>query len=345
VIKKKSKIRQRRTSKLEKRKNVSKKMKENKIVQGRKVSKKVTRQIKKTKKRNIRKSRRVNRKHGFFVFFLDGFQDWLKGGMKKIRKKQRHCLRFKKYKGRQTFCFVKALLFEYPWRTMLGFVMVSIIGLSVLTINIPEGSMSNYFGINLRNDLIAEIDARINSFKNKIFNIQKCTKDKYWLDNEDKICNYWLYQQNNQHCAKFNINTKRVTIGTKMCCNSLESIIYDGEGKNVIACPGADIFFDRNAMHDATLVADKSGCRASVCQFYPDDGYLIKFDTEGNIVYGKQGQPIVIKPCPVKRKVGPCNKECGGGQRTVTGQDMYCNEFTMTELCNVEPCFAETIVN
>lgn len=328
-----------------KRKNVSKKPK--KVREGRKESVLMTtiRKNKIAKKRNLRSRKRVYKKYDIFLYPWHSFQKWIKDGMKKIRKEQRHCLRFKKNKRKQSFCFVKALLLEYPYRTIFGFIVVIVIGLSVLTAELQYGGVEKYFGTNLQTSLISQLEAKINDLREKIFDRQKCTQDKYWTEAESNICNYWLYKQNNEHCAKFGVLTERVAIGTKMCCEPLESIVYDGDKKNVTSCPGSDIFFSRNKMHKATLVADASGCRPSVCQFYPSDGYLIKFDTQGNIVYGEEGQPIVVKPCPVKRKVGPCDKECGGGQRTITGQDMYCNQFTMTELCNVEPCFTETIVN
>jgi hypothetical protein len=345
VIKKKIKIRQRRNSKLKKRKNVSKKLKKNKTIRKKNVSKKAKRQIKKIKKRNVRKNKRVNKKHVVFVSFFGGLNTWMNSGMKKIRKEQRHCLRFKKNKGKQTFCFVKALLLEYPWRTMLGFLMVIIVGLVVLAVNFQGQSMQNYFGVGLQTSLISSLKSKINSARGQISSTQECTLDTYWTEKEENICNYWLYKQTNQRCAKFNVLTERVAIGTKMCCNSLDSIVYDGENKNVVACPGSDIFFTREGMHEATVVADKSGCRAGVCQFYPADGFLVKFDVKGNITYGGQGQAIVVKQCTVKRKVGACDRDCGGGKRTVTGQDMFCNKFSMTELCNVEPCFTETIVN
>ena len=265
--------------------------------------------------------------------------------IKKIRKEQRHCLRFKKHKGKQSFCFVKALMIKYTWGTMFGFTVVIVLGLAVLSANLQNSDIGKYFGLNLQTSLISQLTAKISSLRNKISDREKCTQDKYWTEDESKVCNYWLYNQENKHCAKFNVLTERVAIGTKMCCNSLESIVYSGDKKNVTACPASDIFFDKSTMHDATLVADISGCRPGVCQFYPSDGYIIKFDTEGNIMLGDQGQPLVVKPCSIVRKLGACSRECGGGQRTVTGTDMYCNDVNTTELCNVEPCFAETIVN
>ncbi len=345
MIKKKTKIRQRRTSKPRKRKNVSKKLQENKIIRRKSVSKKAKRQIKKIKKRNVKKNRRVNKKRGFFVSLFDGLNSWMKDGMKKIRKEQRHCLRFKKYKGKQSFCFVKALLLEYPWRTMLGFMMVGIIGVFVLIVNFQEQSIKSYFGVELQTSLISSLESRINSVRSRISFLQGCTTDTYWAENEGAVCNYWLYEQDNQRCADFKVSTKRTAVGTKICCNPLDTVVYDGKEKNVTACPGATIFFDRSNMNDASLVSSASGCGLNVCQFYPAEGYVLKLDLKGDIAYGENGTPIVMKPCTVKRKVGSCDKDCGGGQRTVTGQDMYCNEFTMTEMCNVEPCFTETIVN
>ena len=305
---------------------------------------------KSTKKRISKKQKCVSKKQGIFFVMRKGIQNILDNFrefsfMKKIRKEQRHCLQFKRYKKKQSFCFVKALLFEYPWKTMFGFTVVAVMGLSVITTNFQRGEIVSYFGLSLQTNLISQLTAKISSLRGQISDRQKCTQDKYWTENQSNVCNYWLYNQENKHCAKFNVPTERVAIGTKMCCNPLESIVYSGDKKNVTACPGSDIFFGGSVMHDATLVADISGCRPGVCQFYPSDGNIIRFDTEGNIMLGNQGQPLVVRPCSIERTLGPCSKECGGGQRTVTGTDMYCNDVNTTELCNVEPCFAETIVN
>jgi len=345
VTKTKKIIRSRRTSSLEKQKNVSKKLKRNKTTGKKSISKRSTGGNTKAKKRSNKKNRRINKKRSFLILGIDRLQAWVKSGMKTIRKEQRHCLRFKKYKKRQTFCFFKALLLKYPWRTMIGFTILAGITLFIIGINNRGEMLGEYFGYNLQTSIIEQIEARISNLRNQIFDRKKCTDDKYWKDDENAVCNYWLYEQNNQHCAKFNVTTKRPAIGTKICCNPLESVNYYGPDKNVVACPGSDIFFSRDNMYDATLVADESGCGLGVCQFYPAEGYLIKFDVKGNIAYGEQGQPLVVKPCEIKRKVGDCDKDCGGGKRIVTGQDMYCNQFVMTELCNMEPCFTETIVN
>jgi len=309
------------------------------------VSKKIINRHKTLKKRNQKKNRRANRKHGFLIVYLISLKKWFRDGMKIIRKEQRHCLRFKKYKRKRAFCFVRALLIEYPWRTMSGLVLIILFVSFFVMGNFDINKMTKYFGVDVKTSLVAQLEARINSLRSQISSRKKCMEDKYWQEDPSNVCGYWLYEQNNQHCAKFNIDTKRVAMGTKMCCDSLESVVYDGPGKNVTPCPGSDIFFSRDHMHKATLVADESGCGLGACQFYPAEGYLIKFDLQGNIAYGKEGQPIVVKPCSVTRKVGACDKECGGGKRTVTGQDMYCNKFTMTEVCNIEPCFVETIAN
>lgn len=272
-------------------------------------------------------------------------KNWVKNGMKKVRKEQRHCLRFKRYKNKQSFCFIKAVLMEYPWGTVFSFVLVVCVGLATIVPMSQWNKVGKYFGGGLQTSLISNLEAKIRNFQVQIADRKKCTEDQYWTEATGGVCNYWLYNQENSHCAKFGVDTKRIAIGTKICCNPLESVVYDGPEKNVTACPGSDIFFSRNATHDATLVADISGCRAGVCQFYPADDYVIKFDTQGKIARGKEGKPLIIKPCTVKRKVGSCDKDCGSGQRTVSGIDMYCNEFSMKEMCNTEPCFTETIVN
>jgi len=139
--------------------------------------------------------------------------------------------------------------------------------------------------------------------------------------------------------------TREGIFGEKICCNPLESVVYDGPNKNVVACPGASIFMDRTSTYDATIVNDYSSCGINVCEFYPADGFVIKLDVYGEIARGEKGQPLIVKPCTPKRKVGRCDRGCGGGKRVVTGTDMYCNNFSMTEICNPEPCFVETVAN
>ncbi len=319
-----------RRGRIKKRKNVSKKLKENKIVRKKSVSKK-------TKKRIIKKSRRVNKKHGFFVSFFGAIKDWMKLGMKRIRKEQRHCLRFKKYKGKQTFCFVRALSLEYPWRTIIGFTAVGIIGSFIFADNLQKELGGDYLNFNLQTSLVSKLESKVKSINSKILDRQKCTQDKYWMESEDDVCNYWLYEQKNEHCSKFNVPTNRVAIGKKMCCEQLDGIFYTGSKQNVVACPGADIFFNKSAMHSTSIVSSAMECSTNVCQFYPKNGFHVKLGDDGRI--------IIEKDCPVSQTVGSCDKECGGGKRLRTINTASCIKVEQYELCNVEPCFAETVVN
>lgn len=149
-----------------------------------------------------------------------------------------------------------------------------------------------YHGDKMR---IARYIHKDDSFSDVVIYGQRCIDDKYWLPKKEDICNNWLYKQYNQYCAKLGIVSERVVLGAQLCCNPLDDIIYQGKKKNVVACVGADIFFNRNIMYNSSVVSDRASCSFDICQFYPDQVHVIRKDSKGNIIYGKQGQPLVTK--------------------------------------------------
>jgi hypothetical protein len=267
--------------------------------------------------------------------------EWLTVGLETIKKEQKHCLRFKKNKKKVFFCFIKAMVVRYPARTIVGFLL-----LGVTMSFFAVGDLSNkgrYFNAELETGIIQD---KINSLKHKIADMKKCsdyTSDK-WVKKTSDVCNYWLYEQENKSCKKYEAKgapTKRIAIGTKICCNPVKGVQF-GKGGSVQACPGADIFFDPNKMHPTIIVEDRSKCQMDVCEFYPADGFVVKRNKDGEIIRGKDGNLIIIKACTPAQKIGSCSKRCGSGTRQITIKDKYCNEYQVEEYCNVEPCFEES---
>ena len=77
------------------------------------------------------------------------------------------------------------------------------------------------------------------------------------------------------------------------------------------------------------------------CQFYPTTGFHIKMNEDGTAVRNADGQVVIEKDCKPSREVGPCSKDCGGGERVITTTHTNCTTIETLELCNLEPCYTE----
>jgi len=257
----------------------------------------------------------------------------------KIKTIQKKCLRRKKYKNKQIFCYARAVLSEYPAMSLATVFLLIIIGGLITWNNFSYQITQNGFG--LQTSLISDLTQKIQKLTGQIDDRKKCTEDKYWKPSTKEVCNYYLYQQENKHCAKFNVPTTRVAVGEKMCCRDNDKVYKENKDK-LVACPGADIFFKKTKMFDTKVVPNKDWCGMGACEFYPGNGFHAKLNEDGSFAYDADGNIILEKDCEVTQEVTPCNKPCGGGTRYRTVQTANCLKIKTPELCNPEPCAVES---
>jgi len=176
---------------------------------------------KQNKKRVIKKKvkhprKRVGKNQSFFVAF---FKVYWQTFQKTMRREQGRCLRYKKYKNKYAFCFVWALLNKYFKQTIIVVILLAGMGLFFLRGTFLEMTTQGVFGPELQTGLIQDLENKIKSLTGQIDDRKRCTEDKYWKDPINEVCNFYLYRQENKHCAKFGVPTERIAIGTKMCCD------------------------------------------------------------------------------------------------------------------------------
>jgi hypothetical protein len=282
-------------------------------------------------------NKRASKRGSFSAFFKKKFSKI----KKTIRREQRRCLRYKKYKNKESFCFVWAVLNKYFGITLLFVLIVGLGGFLFLKNDFQTIANKGLFGRNIQTNLLGDLTNKIRTLTAKIDDRKQCTEDKYWKPLPTEVCNYYLYQQENKHCAKFKVPTTRVAIGEKQCCR--DNAVYKGDNKNkLVACPGADIFFKQYKMHDTKVVPTKDWCGLGACEFYPGNGFHAKLNEDGSIAYDEEGNIILEKDCKATQEVSPCSKPCGGGERIRTIQTKNCLKIKTPELCNPEPCVQET---
>ncbi len=297
--------------------------------------------IKKRAVRSGSKHRRVtkrrSKKRSVFLF---GFlaKKWRKYNQV-IRREQSRCLRYKKYKGKYAFCYVWALLNKYFKQTIIVVIILGVMGMFFTKDTFLELATQGSFGPTLQTSLISDLTNKIRSLTGQIDDRKRCTEDKYWKPTLDEVCNYYLYERKNDHCAKFDVPTTRIGIGTKMCC---KGDFYDRNKDKLTPCPGSDIFFHRDIMLDANVVPDKDSCELGACEFYPANGFHAKLNEDGSIAYDSHGNIIIEKDCAVTKKEGPCSKPCGGGKRIKYVRTKNCLTVKIPEACNMSPCAQES---
>ncbi len=284
-----------------------------------------------------RVTQRRSKKRSVFLF---GFlvKKWRKYNQV-IRREQSRCLCYKKYKEKYAFCYVRALLGKYFKQTIIVVILLGMIGLFFAKNTFLELATQGSFGPALQTSLISDLTNKIRELTGKIDDRKQCTEDKYWKPTLDKVCNYYLYERKNDHCAKFNVPTTRIGIGTKMCC---KGDMYNKNKDKLAPCPGADIFFHRDTMLDTNIVPDKDSCALGACEFYPANGFHAKLNEDGSIAYDSDGNIMIEKDCIFSQKEGPCSKPCGGGKRIKYTRTTNCLTVEIPEACNMAPCTQES---
>ena len=323
-------------------------MTEKKKIKKKVIKKRVTQKrftiIKKRAVRSGSKHRRVtkrrSKKRSVFLF---GFlaKKWRKYNQV-IRREQSRCLRYKKYKGKYAFCYVWALLNKYFKQTIIVVIILGVMGMFFTKDTFLELAIQGSFGPTLQTSLISDLTNKIRSLTGQIDDRKQCTEDKYWKPTLGEVCNYYLYQRKNDHCAKFNVPTTRIGIGTKMCCDGGKAGIYDKNKDKLTACPGADIFFHRDKIFPTTVVPDKDSCQLGACEFYPAKGFHAKLNEDGSLDLDENGNIKLEKDCAVTQKEGPCSKPCGGGKRIKYVRTKNCLTVKIPEACNMAPCTQES---
>lgn len=309
--------------------------------------KKETQAQKKNNNRKRRVKRKINKRTSQGSSFFASIKSVFSNFKKTIRKEQRRCLRYKKYKNKQSFCFVWAILNKYT-KTFVVFIFGIILIGSIFSKNIfQQLSMGDFLGEKVQTSLIGDLTNKINNLKSEILDRQKCIEDEYWQPATKDVCNGYKYEQKNEHCAKFKVPTTKVAIGEKICCN--EYGLYKGENKKKLeACPSATMFFNKIGDKKSNVVATKDNCfddwdwGKHFCKFYPGNGFHAKLNEDGSIAYDENHNIILEKDCEKTQEVTACNKPCGGGQRYRTIQTANCLKIKTPELCNPEPCTRES---
>ncbi len=291
-----------------------------------------------TRKRTRSKRKRVSKSQSFFVSFFNLRWQVFK---KTMRREQGRCLRYKKYKNKYAFCFVWALLNKYFKQTVIVVVLLACLGLFFLRGTFLEVATQGVFGPELQTGLIQDLENKITMLTGQIHERKKCIEDEYWKDSINDVCNFYLYKQENEHCAKFRVPTERIAIGTKMCCDGGKGDIYNKNADKLTACPGADIFFHKKRILSTSVVPDQQHCQLGACEFYPAKGFHAKLNEDGSIQHDGDGNIIVEKDCPATTKVSACDKPCGGGKRIRTTRTTTCLDVKTTEVCNMQACLQE----
>ncbi len=291
-----------------------------------------------SKRRRVTKRRSKKRSVFLFGFLV---KKWRKYNQI-IRREQSRCLRYKKYKKKYVFCYVWALLNRYFKQTIIAVIILGAVGMFFTKGTFLELATQGNLGPTLQTSLIGDLTNKIRSLTGQIDDRKRCTEDKYWKPNPNEVCNYYLYKRKNDHCAKFNVPTTRIGIGTKICCDGGKAGIYEKNKNKLTPCPGSDIFFHKDKMLTTSVVPDKDSCQLGACEFYPASGFHAKLNEDGSIAYDDAGNIIIEKDCAKTQEVGPCSKPCGGGKRIRYVQTSNCLKIKISEACNMEPCTQES---
>jgi len=265
--------------------------------------------------------------------------------IKKIKKKVLGRTKKKKNAPRKSknlfkvfFQGIQSLVFENPIITLVSlFLFLAVFG--VIIIQFSSKSSEQFFNSTLQTSLISSLRDQINSYNSQINKLTRCKNS--WAPREQDVCRGVFYEKTNSACSGLN-PPKIETYGSAICCNGYES-------DKMLPCLGADIFLNNIPKSDWTgvkLVATEDDCAGfGRCQFYPDPAnYHAKVDQKnGGYLREDNGNIIIEKNCKVSRTISACNKDCGGGERTINDKLTNCTTAHTIELCNLTPCFNESV--
>jgi hypothetical protein len=114
----------------------------------------------------------------FFAFIGNIFLNF----KKTIRKEQRRCLRYKKYKNKQSFCFVWAILNKYTKIFIVLVFFVIFIGNILFKSTSRQLSTGDFFWGGTQTSLIGDLANKIKKLTGQIDDRKQCTEDQYWKD-------------------------------------------------------------------------------------------------------------------------------------------------------------------
>lgn len=263
----------------------------------------------KKRKRIVKKQKQVNRKHGIFYF-------------------------------------VKKALDNHHWRTIIGVVLVILIGVSIISSGsgFTLSKLGKYFNTSLQTSLISSLNARISNLQAQIASRRRCTGNSYtsggdWVPRRADICENYFFKQTNASCSAFGVSPERGAFGSKVCCDRIVP--------HTQVCDQAIAYLNgRNRIHPTKVVAYKDDCEFGImCQYYPANGFHAKTNEAGEVILDDEGNFTIEEDCVATRKESACNRPCGGGQKTITGMSRFCHEYEVAETCNIQPCFTETVFN
>jgi len=272
----------------------------------------------------IKIKKRVSARHG-------------SGWIDKVKKRQKQCSKKRKGPWGNVFCFVHTLVALHPYRVLLGLLIVC----SISSLIFIAGSESVSVNDALQTSLVSQLSANIGSKKAAIAKIQACISTP-WVPEEKNVCKGTIYNKTSSQCVGLGGPNKIKTAGQGVCCNNYEP-------DKMKACLGADIFLEnipKNSWQDVSLVATEVDCRLGVkCQFYPDPAnYHAKInESKGEYYRDNNGNLIIEKNCTPKVTISDCDKDCGGGNKTILTRLANCTHIKTSEYCNLQPCFTETV--
>lgn len=255
----------------------------------------------------------------------------------KVKNKQKQCLRKRKRPLGSVFCFIRVLVTLHPYRVLLGLLMACIISSLIIVNGFGSVPMTSV----LQTSLVSQLSENIGSKQAAIARRQACISTP-WIPEEKNICKGTIYDKTSPQCVGLGGPSRIETVGQGVCCNDYES-------NKMKACLGADIFLEnipKNSWQDVSLVATEADCYWGVkCQFYPDPTkYHAKInESTGEYFKDDDGNIIIEKNCTPKVTTSDCDKDCGGGSKTILTRLANCTHVKTLEYCNLQPCFTEIV--